>query len=454
MKNMTLEAITLACNGNLYKYKNFNITNVSGIVIDSRLIEKNYLFIASKGEHVDGHDFINDAFDKGAAAVICEKAPVNPKGTFILVENSLIALKDIAKYYRMQLDIKIIGITGSVGKTSTKEFISSVLSRKYDVLKTEGNYNNEIGMPLTLLKIRNHHQIAILEMGINDFNEMHRLSEIAKPDIAVITNIGECHLEKLGSRAGVLKAKTEIFDFLSENGKIIINGDDDMLSTIDIAGSIKPIRFGLDSKNNIFADNLVSNGLLGSSFDIHINNKSYKTNIPLPGEHMIYNALAAASVGLVLGMHFDEVLLGFKEAKTLNGRSNVIQSENQVIIDDCYNANPISMRAAIDLLTIANGRKVAILGDMFELGKDENILHNEIGRYASTRLDLLICVGELSYHMYEGALENSNTNTNILYFKTRDELINQLSSIIRSGDTILVKASNGMKFNEIIKFLH
>ncbi|HHT96296.1 MAG TPA: UDP-N-acetylmuramoyl-tripeptide--D-alanyl-D-alanine ligase [Clostridiales bacterium] len=452
MIKMTLDAIALACNGNLYEYKSSKNTNVSGVAIDSRLIENNFLFIATKGEHVDGHHFIDDAFDKGAAAVICEKAPTNPKGTYILVENSLIALKDIAKYYRMQLDVKIIGITGSVGKTSTKEFISSVLSRKYDVLKTEGNYNNEIGMPLTLLKIRNHHQIAILEMGINDFNEMHRLSEIAKPDIVVITNIGECHLEKLGSRVGVLKAKTEIFDFISENGKVIINGDDDMLSTIDMVGSIKPIRFGLDSKNDIFANNLVSKGLLGSSFDIHINNKSYKTNIPLPGQHMVYNALAAASVGLFIGMNYNEILLGFNEVKTLNGRSNVIQSGNQVIIDDCYNANPISMRAAIDLLAMANGRKVAILGDMFELGKDENILHNEIGRYASTRLDLLICVGELSYHMYEGALENSNTN--ILYFKTRDELINQLSSIIRSGDTILVKASNGMKFNEIIKFLH
>lgn len=452
MKNMTLTTIASVCNGQLFNHNDNIDKEIAGVVIDSRQVEKDYLFIATIGERVDGHNFIDNVFDKGALAVICEKSPKNTKIPYILVADSFIALKAIAKWYRMQLDIKVIGITGSVGKTTTKEFVSSVLSKKYKVLKTEGNYNNEVGMPLTILKIRDTHQVAVLEMGISDFGEMHRLSEIAKPDISVITNIGPCHLENLGSREGVLKAKTEIFDFLSENGKVVINGDDDLLATIGEVKGSKPIKFGMNADNEIFTSNIVSQGLFGSKVDINTNNQTFHVNLSLPGNHMIYNAMTAASIGILLDVPLEDIVAGIEEFKPIGGRSNIISLEKNTIIDDCYNANPASMRAAIDLLTMADTKKVAILGDMFELGDEENNLHKEIGAYASNKVDLLICVGKLSSYMYDGALENLIGE--LLYFETRDELIEVLPSIIKKGDTILVKASNGMGFDQVVKALN
>ncbi|MDD3172530.1 MAG: UDP-N-acetylmuramoyl-tripeptide--D-alanyl-D-alanine ligase [Herbinix sp.] len=479
MKNMTLTQITKACGGKLFNIGNYTDVEVAGVVIDSRMVEKDSLFIATVGERVDGHNYINTAFDQGAIAVVCEKVPVDAKGPYILVEDSFTALKSIAKWYRMQLSIKVVGITGSVGKTSTKEFISSVLARKYNVLKTEGNFNNEVGLPLTVLKIRNNHEVAVLEMGISDFGEMHRLSEIAKPDICVITNIGQCHLENLGSRQGILKAKTEIFDFMSETGRVCINGDDDMLARLGEVKGNKPVKFGISADNDVLATNIETHGLFGSTCDIHINNVNLESNssdktdhilqttIPLPGGHMVLNALAATSVGLLLDMSCEEIVAGIATVQAVGGRSNIIRHDKWTIIDDCYNANPVSMKAAIDLLGMADTKKLAILGDMFELGNTEEALHNEVGKYAiSGNVDLLICVGKLSLHMYKGATEILNVNTDgslgqsdlnkkqeLLYFETRNELITALPNIIKENDTILVKASHGMGFEEVVKTL-
>jgi UDP-N-acetylmuramoyl-tripeptide--D-alanyl-D-alanine ligase len=474
MRNMTLIQIAEACHGQLHGASNCAEKEASGVVMDSRLVEKDYVFIATVGERVDGHDFINDVFEKGALAVICEKAPAAPKGPYILVESSFTALKDIAKWYRMQLDITVVGITGSVGKTSTKEFISSVLSRKYLVLKTEGNFNNEIGMPLTILKLRDEHEIAVLEMGISNFGEMHRLSEIARPDICVITNIGQCHLENLGTREGILKAKTEIFDFMNEDGSVCINGDDDMLATLKEVKGRKPVTFGLYTDaslgdKDVYATNVVTKGLFGSSCDIHIKKRAAKSEVteatetvfhaavPLPGEHMILNAMAATSVGILLNMNCKEIAEGIEAVKPVGGRSNIIREENWTIIDDCYNANPVSMKAAIDLLSMADTKKLAILGDMGELGMNEKALHKEIGEYAAaSQIDILVCVGKLSLNMYHGALEavgKQSENQKVLYYETRDELIEALPSIVEENDTILVKASHFMGFEEIVKKL-
>jgi UDP-N-acetylmuramoyl-tripeptide--D-alanyl-D-alanine ligase len=461
MKNMTLTQIAEACSGTLYG--NCSGKEVSGVVLDSRLVEKDYLFIATVGERVDGHNFINDVFDKGAMAVVCQKAPTDPKGPFILVEDSFTALKSLAKWYRMQLDIKVVGITGSVGKTTTKEFISSVLAQKYKVLKTVGNFNNEVGMPLTILKIRNEHQVAVLEMGINDFGEMHRLSEIAKPDLCVITNIGQCHLEKLGSRQGILKAKTEIFDFMKEDGSVCVNGDDDLLITIEEVKGRKPLRFGMGSYNDFYATNVQTHGLFGSTCDIHVKDRSFLANIPLPGEHMIRNAMAATCVGTILEMTCEEIAAGIATVQPLGGRSNIIRQKNRTIIDDCYNANPVSMKAAIDLLNMSDTRKVAILGDMGELGAKEIALHKEVGTYAAaTNIDILVCVGKLSSYLYEGAteaLQEKQNSTNdfvtpsLLYYATIDELIEALPSFLQENDTILVKASHFMGFENVVKAL-
>lgn len=482
MKNMTLEHIAAACQGDLKGSSGPLSTEVLGVVIDSRLVEKGFLFIATPGERVDGHDYIDGAYKKGALAVVCEKEPASPQGPYILVKSSFQALKDIAAWYRMQLDIKVVGITGSVGKTTTKEFIASVLEQRYKVLKTAGNYNNEIGLPLTILKIRSEHEVAVLEMGINNFGEMHRLSEIAKPDIAVITNIGPCHLENLGTKEGVLKAKTEIFDYLNPKGQVVINGNDALLTTIGEVYGKPPIRFGRSSsaevshegkeptsnKLDVYSTHEQSKGLFGSSCQLHIDDSILQTHIPLPGEHMILNALAAASVGNLLHLTTEEITTGISLVQPVSGRSNILQKDNITIIDDCYNANPVSMMSALDLLSMANTPiKGAILGDMFELGAGEELLHEEVGAYAATKkLDLLVCVGKLSSHMYDGAARiiepyyasltddsDDAFRPKLLYFETREELIHTLPQILKENSTILVKASHGMGFDQVVKAL-
>lgn len=459
MKNMTLKNIALACQGKLYTDESYSDREIDGVVIDSRQVKKNHLFIAVKGERVDGHSYIEAAFKSGAAAVICEQAPDPVCGPFILVENSLQALKDIAKWYRTRLNIKLVGITGSVGKTSSKEFISSVLAEKYQVLKTEGNFNNEIGLPLTILKIRDFHELAVIEMGISDFGEMHRLSDIARPDICVITNIGQCHLENLGTREGILKAKSEIFDFLDEKGSICVNGDDDMLATIESVKGIKPVRFGLNKSNaftvnDVYASDIQAKGLFGSSCNIHVTGSIIPVEIPIPGEHMILNALAAAAVGTILSVDKDAIVKGIKAVKPVSGRSNIIRKDKLTVIDDCYNANPVSTKAAIDLLAMADNRKLAIVGDMFELGEHELALHEEVGEYAATAaIDVLICIGKLSSAMYKGAQKRAEGSKQLIYFESREEFLKEYKSIINKDDTILVKASHGMGFDKIVEAL-
>lgn len=451
MKNMTLANIAKAVNGSLHNADQKMTQEASGVVLDSRKVEPGYVFVATKGERVDGHTFIDAVFDKGALGVICEKAPENPKGAYILVKDSFQALKDVAAYYREQLDIKVVGITGSVGKTSTKEFIAGTLATHYQVLKTEGNFNNEIGLPLTVLRICDNIQVAVLEMGISDFGEMHRLSRIAQPDVCVITNIGQCHLENLGTRDGILRAKTEIFDFMKPDGSVCLNGDDDKLATVREVGGKKPVFFGKDQKNEIYATDYVNLGLAGSTVKIHREGRSLDVRIPLPGEHMVYNALAATAVATVFGLSDEEIIRGISSVEPVGGRSHVIHEDKVTIIDDCYNANPVSMKAAIDLLNMANTRKVAILGDMFELGANEQALHEEIGTYAAYHnIDCVICVGNLSRHMYAG-MKAVESDSRAYYFETRDVMLEHLGELLKEGDTVLIKASHSMHFEEVVK---
>lgn len=452
MKSMTLQNIASACRGELHGGEKIP-REASCVVIDSRKVEKGGVFIATRGERVDGHDFIPQAVQKGALGVVCEEAPEDGSIPYILVKDSLKALKDIAEFYRSRLSVPIVGITGSVGKTSTKEIIASVLSEGFCVLKTEGNFNNEVGLPLTVLRIRQEHEAAVLEMGISNFGEMHRLSKIAKPDICVITNIGQCHLENLGSREGVLRAKSEIFDYMNPEGYIFVNGDDDMLCRLKRKGFRKPICFGLDPVNEVFASDVMNRGLLGSRAVIHMGLEVFPIEIPLPGIHMVNNALAATAVGKCLGLTKEQIRKGILKGESVGGRSHVISLPAYTVIDDCYNANPVSMKAAIDLLTMAIGRKAAILGDMFELGEKEKELHREVGAYAAWKgIDTLIFAGSLSKQMYEEACRN-NKKSEIYYFETKDEMMDSLKEILKPGDSILVKASHGMQFEKVVEFL-
>lgn len=459
MKNMTLANIAAACGGELLGGEE-DLREVSCVVMDSRKVKEGGVFIAAKGERVDGHDFIPDALRLGAIGVVCERIPENGKAPYILVKDSVKALKDIAEYYRKGLSIPVIGVTGSVGKTSTKELIASVLSRKFATLKTEKNFNNEIGLPLTVLQIMPWHEAAVLEMGISDFGEMHRLSKIARPDICVLTNIGQCHLENLGSREGILKAKSEIFDFMNPEGQIFVNGDDDMLIRIEGKEGHSPIRFGLGEGNQVYATGIENRGLFGSRAEIHMEEESFEAEIPLPGIPMVVNALAAAAVGRYLGLTREQIREGIEGVRAVEGRSRVFSASGYTMIDDCYNANPVSMKAALDLLAMAVGRKAAVLGDMFELGEKEKELHSQMGAYALSKgIDVLVCAGNLSRCMYEGAkayadnLAKDCKKPALYYFPDRESLMGGLKDILKEGDNVLIKASHGMQFEKVVAYL-
>ncbi|MCD7716717.1 MAG: UDP-N-acetylmuramoyl-tripeptide--D-alanyl-D-alanine ligase [Lachnospiraceae bacterium] len=488
MKNMTLAHMAEACGGILYGREEDRDREVCAITTDSRKAEPGCLFAAIPGERVDGHDFIDQVFEKGALCVITEREPESISGTrnYIKVDSTIRALGALAAYYLEQLAIPVVGITGSVGKTSTKEMIAAVLSQKYRTLKTAGNFNNELGLPLTIFRLRGEDEIAVLEMGINHFGEMHRLAAIAKPDTCVITNIGQCHLEYLGDRDGVLRAKTEIFDYLRPDAHIVLNGDDDKLETVKEVKGIRPIFFGLGTDNDIFADQIEKKGLDGiacricikkgrelqvstemdeaaeneNSFWMNTDESGLRTDaeaaggydsftvqIPIPGEHMVRNALAAAAVGLHYGLTTEEIRAGIESLQPVSGRFHIIHTENFTIIDDCYNANPMSMKASLGVLQDGLGRRVAILGDMGELGGDEVQMHRSVGEYAGgLDIDLCVCVGALSTHIAEGI--HANVETVVL--PDLSTLLTQLPALVRKGDTILVKASHFMHFEKIV----
>lgn len=460
MKRMTCGEIAEACGGVFHGTKEERERIVAGIAIDSRKIERDWLFVATVGERVDGHSFIPQVFEKNAVCVVCEKELETPDGPYIHVDSSFQALKDIAAYYRSILDIKVVGITGSVGKTSTKEMIASVLNTKYKVQKTAGNYNNEVGLPLTVFSIGEEHEIAVLEMGISDFGEMHRLGRIARPDMMVITNIGQCHLENLKTRDGILKAKTEVFDEMDSSSEVILNGDDDKLATILQVHRKAPHFFSkanaepgkTEIKPEVYAADVENLGLYGSRCVIHIEEQSVEVNIPLPGEHMIQNALAAATVGHLLGLTLEEIAEGISQVQSVVGRSHIVDTGVYTLIDDCYNANPVSMKSAIDLLATAKTRKVAIMGDMFELGNNTEELHKGTGAHAAgAGIDVIVCIGSLSFHTASGAREAGAGEVH--HYPDKASFLFDAPKILHPQDAILLKASHGMHFEELLDAL-
>lgn len=458
MPGMTIENIAAACEGTFVGDRDLVTKEIAGAVTDSRQVQKDYLFIPIKGARVDGHDFIPQVFEKGALVVLSDHALPEETGPYILVSSTTEAMKKIAAFYRTQLSCKVVGITGSVGKTSTKEMIASVLEQRYKVLKTEGNFNNEIGLPLTIFKIRAKHEVAVLEMGISDFGEMHRLAAMAQPDIGVITNIGLCHLENLGTRDGILQAKTEMFDYLQIDGTVILNGDDDKLSSKKEVNG-KPVIFygvGADSafdiKKDIYATDIENHGLEGMRAKIHTPQGDFDAQIPIPGEHNVYNALAGTAVGLQLGLSIREIAQGIASVQTIAGRINLLHVKGMTVIDDCYNANPVSMKASIDVLAHTSGRRIAVLGDMGELGAEEKELHRSIGKVvAASGIDALFCAGTLAEEYARKA--KANPECEVHYKKTREEMTEELLAYVKEGDTVLVKASHFMEFPKVVEAL-
>lgn len=452
MKHMTLQNIARAVSGQLFLPDNYIEEGkvAQGVVIDNRKVEKDFIFVPIKGARVDGHTFIPDAFEKGAMAVLCDHDLGKTTGPYIVVKETQQALKDLAAFYREQMDAYVIGIVGSVGKTSTKEMVASVLSRHFSLWKTQGNFNNEIGLPLTLFGVKEEHQVAVVEMGISDFGEMDRLGNMAKPDMVIMTNIGLCHLENLIDRDGVLKAKTEVFAHMPKDGVIVLNGDDDKLQIADTLGRERHF-FGL-SNQEYSATDIVSQ-LTGVQAKLIGPKWESSVRIPIPGQHNVYNALAAMVAAEHLGMSREEILSGIEHAATIDGRNNFIQKNGITVIDDCYNANPVSMRASLEVLSHASGRTIAVLGDMGELGAEEASLHYQVGEaVAEFGIDVLFTAGELSKEMIR-AVEAADCATEVYGFDSKEEMIPQLKALVKEGDTILVKASHFMDFPKVVEAL-
>ena len=457
---MTIQTIAEAVGGRIENAGRSDITKeATGVYIDSREVEEGSIFVAIKGDRFDGHDFIAEAFENGALAVMCERSPLKPQGACIVVEDCRTALSKLAAFYRNQLSIRVVGVVGSVGKTSTKEMISSVLSPHYDLLVTEDNNNNEIGVPLTILRIRDGHEVAVVEMGISDFGQMDKLGQIVRPEIVLFTNIGPSHLEYLGDLDGVFRANAEIIPHIASLGTIVISGQDEKLEAIEpIAGGRRIVRFGKESKrDDVYASNIENLGLEGSNFTANFPDGShYEMNVPLPGYHMVDNAIAAAAVGFLMGLNLEEIRRGMSNVEPLSGRGHIIHTDKYTIVDDCYNANPKSVCAAIDTLGYALTRKVAILGDMLELGEKSDILHGQVGDYAADHgVDSLIFVGASAKFMYEHA--RTHEGVEIRYYPNKDLLLGVLSDptkeILKPGDTILLKASHKICFAEVVDFL-
>lgn len=456
MNYLSIEEVVNACKGNLIS-KSKEVESINELVIDSRLANKNNAFFAIIGESLDGHKFINSAIENGCKTILKNKDNnteiIGEDINIIEVENTEFALGDIAKYYKSKFDIPYIGVTGSVGKTSTRDMIYATVSSQYKTLKNMKNLNNQFGVPLTLANLDESYECAVIEMGMSGFNEIEYLVNIVNPKIGVISNIGLSHIEMLGSREGIFKAKMEITTNFDESCTLIVNGDDDMLATLkgkDLNYNLK--TFGFEKDNTIYCVGVEMDDD-STTFKVMMYGKIEQFYIPTVGEHNIYNAMAAILVGQTLNLTLDEIRSGLETLEITKSRMDVIKNDNYTVIDSVYNASVDSMRAALKVLNRYENRKVAVLGDMFEMGSFAEAGHRQVGKDASENADVLIAIGKDARFMVEEAIANGMNKENTYYFEIKEEAIENFKNILQKEDVILVKASRGMHLEEIVKFL-
>ena len=446
----------------------------SEAVVDSRLAAEGVLFAAMPGERTDGHKFISAAFEKGARAALVQEdvtgdfdvidlrnrqsdvtADIMKKPVCFRVENTLAALQKTAAYHRAQLPkMEVLGITGSVGKTSTKELIYEVLSRHYRTLKTAGNMNNEIGLPLTLLHADEETEQAVLEMGFYVPGEIDLLCQIASPSVGVITNIGMVHASRAGSMEVIARGKSELVQALPSGGTAILNYDDPYVRRMADVTKADVFYYGLDPAADLFADNIESFGLEGVRFDLNCGGEKHTVKIPLVGQHSVLTALRAAAVGLVKKLSWDEITAGLEQGQN-NLRMRIGKTENGgTLIDDSYNSSPDAALAALNLLAEMKGRRVAVLGDMLELGQYEKIGHEKVGKRAGEIADVLVLAGPLCRHMMDAAIAGGMPQENVFWFETAADSVDFVrENYGGAGDVILVKGSLGMKMKQIVSAL-
>ncbi|WP_019244137.1 MULTISPECIES: UDP-N-acetylmuramoyl-tripeptide--D-alanyl-D-alanine ligase [Bacillus] len=437
------------------KNDQFQDVDVKGVTIDSRKIEKGQLFIPFKGENSDGHKYVEQAIENGAAAALWQKDVPNPPVhlPILLVDDTLTAIQQLAKQYLNQTTPQVIGITGSNGKTTTKDMTASLLSQKYKVHKTEGNFNNHLGLPLTILSMPEDTEVVVLEMGMSSKGEIELLSNLAEPDLAIITNIGESHLLDLGSREAIAEAKLEIVSGLKEEGLLVYNGDEPLLQERLVNREGKMASFGKEKFNTIYPLDIET----GSDYTTFTSNLyPEELKLPILGNHNVLNAMAAILVARELGVSFSEIKTGLQQLKVTNMRMEMLEGMHGAkIINDAYNASPTAMRAAIDLVSQLKGfqNKYLVLGDMLELGDDEVKYHQSIGEYIQEgAVHQLFTYGQLGAHIAEGAKAVLGEE-NVQSFLDKQHLINELKNRIGKDDLILVKASRGMKLEEVVHAL-
>lgn len=434
---------------------------VDNICTDSRKAKELDLFIPLVGETFDGHDFIKDAIKKGVKTVLASRINENFKSfegvNIILVQDTLKALHDIVKVHIAKYDIPRIGVTGSTGKTSTKDFIYSVLKQKYNVLRNEGNLNNHIGLPLTLNLLSSAHEVAVLEMGMSNLGEIDVLADIVRPHIAVITNIGFSHIENLKTQENILKAKMEITNYFEDNNVLILNGDDKFLKQIyDKKSKFKTYLVGIGEHNHIRAINIKDFGLSGITFDVLIENKQVTFKLVVPGYHNIYNALLAIAAGLLMKIEPNLIQEGICKYEGSKMRLNISSIKNNIkVINDSYNASPDSMKAALTVLSkIDAKRKIAVLGDMLEMGEYAEKCHYSVGKEVLVgAVDMLITVGRTAEFIAKGAIDIGFSSKNTFICQNNNDVIEHLRRVLSEGDVILIKGSRGMKMEEIVEYL-
>lgn len=465
MGEIFVRDILKLCNGQIILGSENQI--LENFTNDTREVKDGYVYIGFKGENNDGNLMFENALKNGAKVCILQSSSFKekldvvslkkeyPDRTIVLVDNTIAAIQKIAEYKRSLYDIPVIGITGSVGKTSTKDIIASVMSKKYNVLKTLGNYNSQIGLPLTVLRLKDHNAMAI-EMGMSQKGELSNLTKIAKPTVAVITNIGTAHIGNLGSRDNILKAKLEILEGLQDGGTLVINNDNDLLKKWNEENTdkrFKVVTFGIENKSDIMPYDIVSSDS-GSTYKIDIEGKTYTVNVTVGGNHFVLNSLCAIAIGRIFGISMEDILDGIKNFELTKRRMQIEKNKDGVtIINDCYNANYDSMKAAIEYLgKLEATKKIAVLGDMLELGNFSKELHEKVGEeVARNNIDVLITVGNDSKYIASKAIENGMEKDNVYQFNSNDEAVNLIKKLVKPNEAMLIKASNGMKFQEIFE---
>ena len=456
MKSLTISELVLATKGTLV-IGNEN-DRIDDVVIDSRCANEKNVFVAIIGENLDGHRFMESAYKNGCRTFIknesngikLDSSDIN----LIEVKDTEKAMGDIARYYKEKFDIPYIGITGSVGKTTTRDMVYAAVSSKFNTLKNEGNLNNHFGVPLTLFNLDESHECAVIEMGMSGFKEIEYLANIVDPQIGVISNIGLSHIEKLGSQEGILKAKMEIATNFNSNNTLVVNGDDKFLATLkDKSHEYNLKTFGFNKENDIYCESYKMNEE-NLTFICIIDGKEEEIFIPTVGEHNIYNAMSAILVGMRLGISLEEIKQGLKNYKATKMRLDIVKNDKLTIINDAYNASPDSMEAALKILGRYKNRRVAILGDMFEMGEHAEYGHRLVGKSVINNADLLITIGNDSKFIGKEAINLGFSEENIHHFETKEDAINKIDNLLKDNDTVLLKASRGMKLEKIVEHLN